>query len=40
MPTNDAQWAWFLFYTVGAALGWLFLVKSMLDFIKSLGPGD
>ena len=25
MPTTDAQWAWFTFYTGGALLGWLLL---------------
>ena len=23
MPTTDTQWAWFVFDTGGAALGWL-----------------
>lgn len=26
MPTNDAQWAWFVFYTGGAAIAWLWFI--------------
>ena len=29
MPVTETQWAWFVFYTGGSALGWLLPVVTM-----------
>lgn len=34
MPVTDTQWAWFVFYTGGAALAWLFPVLAAMDWWK------
>ena len=31
MPVTETQWAWFVFYTGGAALGWLLPLLAAWD---------
>jgi threonine/homoserine/homoserine lactone efflux protein len=39
MPINDAQWAWFIFYTGGALLAWLWFIvvaaELALTFVRA-----
>ena len=34
MPHTDAQWAWFLFYTGGSAVGWLLLLREVAMMVR------
>lgn len=35
MPTNNAQWAFFLFFAIGALGGWMLLGMMALDFLAA-----
>jgi hypothetical protein len=40
MPTTDAQWIWFFFYTGGALAGWLALILHIHNAIKGADRDD
>lgn len=36
MPANSAQWAWFLFFALGALGGLTYVVNLVMDLIRTI----